>query len=310
MIRRITRSARLSDEAIALLVSPDGRAQIAAWRARSSAHEEAITQAESLLDDIGSSDAALVHRTARDAQPGRPNRRTLLVGGLAAAAVAAFAVDRTIMPATGWLADYATRVGERRRVVLDGGTVAWLNTASAFSMRAGGDGPVATVHAGEVLFRGAGRAARPFSAIAGEGVIRGDGGDFLLCLLDGRCDVTALRGMFDVTVGGRTTRLQAGQAIAFSGSVSGPATTVSPIAATAWLRGKLIFQRRTVAAIVADMQRYTPTRIVVLGDRLRAARLSGVFEIDDPDGLFRAIADATGARIDHVPGLTLLHGSE
>lgn len=307
MIRRIARSARLSDEAIALLVSPDGGAQIAAWRERSSAHAEAMAAAEALLGDIDRSEAALWHRTARNTHAAHPTRRRMLAGGIAAAAVTAFTVDRTIMPASGWLADHATRVGEQRRVALADGTVAWMNTASAFSIGDGRDGPEATVHTGEVLFAHAGQGTRPFYAIAGEGVVRCRDGDVLLRTLDGRCDVTAVRGMLDVTVGSRTTRLYAGQTIAFAGTVLSPATMVSPTAATAWLRGKLIFQRMTVAAIVADMQRYTPARIVVLGAALRSARLSGVFEIDDPDGLFRAIADATGARIDRVPGLTLLH---
>lgn len=306
-MRRIARSARLSDEAIALLVLPGGGTKVAAWRARSSAHEEAMAEAEALLQDIDRSEAAVMHRAVHDTQAGHPNRRTMLVGSLAAAAASAFIVDRTIMPASGWLADHATRVGERRRVALADGTVAWMNTASAFSFDLGSDGPAATVHTGEVLFGGSGRGSRRFCAIAGEGIVRSRDGDFLLRLLDGRCDVTALRGMLDVTLGGQTTRVLAGQAIAFAGTVMGTATAVSPMAATAWLRGKLIFQRMTVAAIVADMQRYTPARIVVLGQALRSARLSGLFEIDDPDGLFRAIADATGARIDHVPGLTLLH---
>jgi len=266
-----------------------------------------MAEAESLLRDIDRSDAAVMHRAVHDTQETHPNRRAMLVGGLAAAAATAFIVDRTVMPASGWLADHATRVGERRRVALAGGTVAWMNTASAFSFDTGSDGAAATVHTGEMLFGGSGRASRRFSANAGDGTIRSRDGDFLLRFLDGRCDVTALRGMVEVTLAGRTTRVYAGQAVAFAGTVIGTATAISPMAATAWLRGKLIFQRMTVAAIIADMQRYTPSRIVVLGEALRSARLSGLFEIDDPAGLFRAIADATGARIDHVPGLTLLH---
>ncbi len=306
-MRRIARSARLSDEAIALLVSPEGGAQVAAWRARSSAHEEAMAEAEALLRDIDRSDAAVMHRAAHATQVVHPNRRAMLVGGLATAAATAFIVDRTIMPASGWLADHATRVGEQRRVMLARGMVAWMNTASAFSFDIGSAGLLATVHTGEVLFSSSGRASHRLSAIIGEGTVRSRDGDFLLRILDDRCDVTALRGMLEVTLGERTTRVNPGQAIAFAGTVMGTVTAVQPTAATAWLRGKLIFQRMTVAAIVADMQRYTASRIVVLGDALRSARLSGVFGIDDPDGLFRAIADATGARIDHVPGLTLLH---
>ncbi len=77
-------------------------------------------------------------------------------------------------------------------------------------------------------------------------------------------------------------------------------------AATAWQRGKLIFNRRPLENVVAELQRYRTGRIVILGDRLKTLEVTGVFDLDDTDRILRTIEETTKARVVQMPLFTII----
>ncbi|WP_407351534.1 FecR family protein [Luteimonas sp. R10] len=312
-----SRNNVLSDEAIQWVVrmggdrSPAERAAFERWRRRSPAHAEAVRQAQRLLEDVGRTDAADEHRRwvrALAPEPRRGiSRRAVLAGGLSAAAVAGLAGSGLLSgPPAGFFADQSTRVGQRRRLALPDGSRAWLNTASALSVDFSDALRQASVAVGEVLFEVVDDPRRPFAARSRDGEFRAGVGRYALRRESRHSVLTVVSGVADVRNGAGTATVGENQRISFSGDVLGLVETVDAAAATAWTRGKLIFNRQPLAAIAAELERYLPGRVVVVGEGLRQLELSGVFDLDDPDALLRTVAALARARLIRLPLLTLV----
>ncbi len=59
----------------------------------------------------------------------------------------------------------------------------------------------------------------------------------------------------------------------------------------AWRARRLVFPSQTVAEIAAEFNRYSPLQITVQGESLRARRMSGVFDADDPSPFLEFLAE-------------------
>lgn len=317
------RNRALDDEAIQWLVRMGGqpgaaeREAFAAWRERSPAHAEALRQARMLLDDVGRTEVASEHRQwvralAPAPQRRRFNRRALLAGGVStavAASLAGIAASGLLGPPAGLLSDASTAIGRRRQVALPDGSQAWLNTASALSIRYTGDVREVVVAAGEVLFdvvADAARPARAFVARCGDGEIRTVSARCSLRSQGRYSTLTVLAGEVDVRNDSGTATVGRDQSVTFSRDVLGLVQSVDAAAMTAWTRNKLIFNRQPLATIAAELERYIASRVVVVGEPLRRLQLSGVFELDDTDALLRAVGELAQAEIIRLPLLILI----
>ena len=117
------------------------------------------------------------------------------------------------------------------------------------------------------------------------------------------------QGTVEVQPGGnsRSAKLNAGEQAAFDADrhLSGP-KPVDFTSATAWTRGKLIVNKRPLADVVAEFERYYPGRIVVVGDRLKDLKVSGVFELDHPGELLQTLERSLQVSVVRLPLLTLI----
>jgi transmembrane sensor len=318
--RREATPVELSDAAIDWLVklgsgsaTPQDRAAFERWRALSPAHERAAQEAETLMRDVGATRQAerlrSAARSALSARPaGRPVRRRMILAGAAAASVAAVAVGLEAMgPLAALYADHATRIGERRRIELPDGSVATLNTATALSLDFTDERRRVVLHAGEASFDVAKDPNRPFTVVSEDAQTRAVGTIFAVKRTDRCADVVVSEGIVEVRVDGSPpVRVGAGQRLDFTGSRKLQPRSVDTELATAWQRGKLIFNRRPLDAVVAELARYRPGRILVVGERAKALQVTGVFDLDDPDRLLRTLEDATQVRISRLPMLTII----
>lgn len=302
---------RLSDEAIDWLArlgsghaTPKDRLAFLRWRQRSAAHEAAAVEAETLLRAVGETRQADQLRRHGALLTRRPVGRRVLFAGAAAASLAVVAVGLpSLGPLSALYADYATGVGGRKRVALADGSVAILNTATAISVDYSGKERRVTLHDGEALFEVAKDASRPFIVVAGDVEVRAVGTAFVVRLKE----VTVSEGTVDVAIGGRPPiRVVAGQRLDLGEGDRFKLSTVDIDAATAWQRGKLIFNRRPLESVIAELQRYRAGRVVVLGDRLKALEVTGVFDLDDTDRILRTIEETTKARVVQMPLLTVI----
>lgn len=315
-------SVALSDEAIELMVhlrsgraTAQDRDAFHHWRQRTPAHEAAAAEAERLLRAVGGTrqadalrlpPAPVMHRFSGQ----RFGRRTLLAGGataIAATAAAAFVVSPALPPFAALYADYTTAIGERRRVELADGSVAYLNTGTALSVDYSGQARRLTLHQGQALFEVAKNPNRPFIVVSDGVETRALGTTFSVRRTGTCANVVVSEGVVEVRVGSDAgVRLEAGQKLSFGADAARKVRAVDVERATAWQRGKLIFNSRPLGRVVSELQRYQKSRIVIVDDGLKALRVTGVFDLDKPDHLLRAVVETTKARIARLPMVTLI----
>ncbi|WP_207481927.1 FecR family protein [Arenibaculum pallidiluteum] len=303
--------------------TPADHAAFAAWRRTSTAHEAAAREAETLWLDLGNTPSAAAFARRRGAlhaggdaesrhrDPAnhrRPGRRTLLVGAIAASVLVAVMAPVASWPPAGLYSDYATSVGERRRIQLPDGSIAFLNTATALSVSYSDATRRVVLHAGEALFEVTRDPGRPFIVAAAGGEAQALGTAFAVRDDGGSADVLVREGSVMVRgADGSSARLEAGQhaTLGPDRNLVGP-VPIDTAAATAWTRGKLIFNRRALGEVMAELERYQTGRIIVIADRLRQVEVTGVFDLDDPAGLLRVLERTLGVEVVRLPFVTLI----
>jgi transmembrane sensor len=209
-------------------------------------------------------------------------------------------------PPSGFLSDYATGVGGRDRVVLEDGSIVWLNTSTALSADFSDRERRLTLHAGEALFEVAKDKARPFIVASGGGEARAVGTIYAVRKRGEINDVIVTEGIVEVRNGSEITRLTAGQQIAYGDSFQSAIRLVDGEALTAWSRGKLIFNHRPLGEVAAELERYQHGRVIVRSERLKRLEVTGVFELDNPKALLRAISATVNVPVTRLPFLTLI----
>lgn len=290
------------------------RAAFAAWRRRSAAHAAAADDAERLWHDIGQTAAAAQasgHQPARPDQPGLSRGRRAFLGAALAACVALVAVATGLLgPLHGLGADHVTATGERSTVTLPDGSTARLNTASALSTDFDADKRAITLHAGEAHFTVAPEPGRPLVVTAGVAAVRALGTAFSVRRLDAGARVIVTESEVALRGPGMAADVRLGEGMAASWQpgtgVIGP-ERIEARAETAWTRGKLIFNRRPLAEVVAELDRHQTGRLIVVDEVLAGREVSGVVPLDEPDPGLDLIERSLDARLVRLPLLTLIY---
>jgi transmembrane sensor len=102
-----------------------------------------------------------------------------------------------------------------------------------------------------------------------------------------------------------TVRLNQSVRYSPNGPPSAPERTDADIE-TAWRRGKLIFNRRPLADVVADIERYRRGKIILLGDGLRSLAVTGVFDLKNPEAILTTIEDTLPVQVTRLPFVTIV----
>ncbi|WP_404421858.1 FecR family protein [Thalassospira australica] len=336
----------LGDQAIEWLVmlqSGDAGARdhaaFADWCAQSPDHARAAAEARSLFAAIGQTEAAQQWQENPDirnetgsfqspAPRGAPTRRQptlqpaqrrvfgarpgrLAIAGamVCALMLAVFGGLEATGPIARWTSDYSTAIGQQRAVTLADGSVAHMNTASAFSVDFSGPRREIRLEAGEVIFDVAKDADHPFVVFANGGAARAVGTVYGVRLEGEGANVTVREGIVEVTNGdSEPVRITVGQQAHYDTDGGLRKITDADLAAYgSWQRGKLIFNQRHLSDVMAELERYQPGRIIVARDALRGLTVTGVFETADLDAVFASIAQTTSARITRLPLLTVIY---
>lgn len=300
---RQTAGKTIEEQAAAWFVRRDAgemsaadRAALDAWLATNPAHAQAWSRLEALWPSAGTlseedRQAALRHVGGLRARH-RKNAR-IVRGSSVLVAVAALLVITTDLP-TRLRADAMTRTGERRDITLEDGSVIHLNTASAISIDYGPHSRTVRVLDGEAAFDVKPDPARPFVVTAADGTATAKGTAYLVRREDGGARVTVTEHRVAVhypPVG--EIDLHEGDSVRYGEGRMGPVTRVEPYAAAGWLAGKLIFEDRPLADVVAELNRYHAGSLKIIGEAARL-RVSGVFPIEDPVGSMNLLRQQFG----------------
>ncbi|WP_162258289.1 FecR domain-containing protein [Frateuria sp. Soil773] len=291
---------------LARLQAPDctaaERAAFERWRAERPDRAAAFAQAETLHRRAGElAGDPLLAAAARaalrqTAQAGARRRRWRQALPLAAAAALLLALGlglwRVAGQSQGPVQLYATATGEQRSLRLDDGTEVLLDTDTAIAVQYDGDRREVRLEGGRAQFAVAHEAGRPFVVLAADGVVRDIGTRFQVRRQADDVTVALLDGVVSVSVpasGGEST-LAPGQQVSFDRSGRLGAVQAADLAAArGWTQGDLVFKNRSLADLVAEMNRYSDTKLRLGDDSLRDLAVSGVFHAGDQSSLVQAL---------------------
>lgn len=201
---------------------------------------------------------------------------------------------------------YNTRIGEQRVVHLEDGSTLMLNTSSRVGVRYTGSKRSIFLERGEAFFMVAKSPRRPFVVNVRGSEVRALGTAFNVALRGGDVRVAVTQGVVEVKAedaGGQLRQLVKmlpGQGVRYSTTSPDDNSGVMPVnleKVTAWQTNRVYFDNDRLEDAVAEYNRYTTRKIVLVGDELAGERISGVFDIGDVDALAFALEESFGARI-------------
>lgn len=191
-------------------------------------------------------------------------------------------------------ADYVTAAGESRTVVLSDGSTVQLGGDSAISLGFTGDRRQVTVVAGEAFFDVTHDDKKPFIVDAGGAKVEVLGTAFDIRLTAETTDVALARGSvrasYDTGNNPAEETISPGQMLVINRDTG--AMTVSAIAIEdvgAWRDGRLYVVDATIGSVVEQLRRYHTAWIALPDVTLARKRVTGVYDLRDPDRALRAL---------------------
>lgn len=281
------------------------------WCAQSPEHEAAWEDVQMFASDI---------RLALAQTPPEPKHNTLArTSGLRRPLVAlgglGLAMACLTILSTGWSdwlqADYRAAQGEQKTITLADGSFATLSPSTALKVLPNTHGRGLALLHGEAWFSVRHDSAHPFYILAGKGRVTDVGTRFDIRSMNGQTEVAVEEGRVDVAYGPPPpdhAQLTAGQQITYGASGLGGVQSIDPDEIGAWRKGNLVFRQKPLTDVIAELNRYRQTTLVLASFRARSRPVSGTFVIGQEDTALNALHEAFGLRILHFSRyLTILY---
>ncbi|MBB5747089.1 FecR family protein [Brevundimonas variabilis] len=268
------------------------------WRRRPE-NAEAFARIETMWETAGSlrgdADIAALTQDARaraDASrrsQGRLAKSLVPMGALAT--IAAIVVGVAVWSARPQ--SYETSLGERRVVVLAEGSRVTLDTDSRISVKLTRGRRAVELASGQAFFEVQGDPARPFVVSAGATDVIAVGTRFDVRRAGDGAQVTLVEGKVEVSDPSAVTQgwsLTPGQQIVTT-SPRPAVRSVDVASETSWTSGRLIFAGDTVEAAVAEVNRYSRTKVVLEAPAISRIAVSGAFNTGDVEAFVSALTE-------------------
>ena len=209
---------------------------------------------------------------------------------------------------------YATDVGEQRSLLLADGSMAELNSLSRIRLRYSERERTVELLEGQVLFRVAKEAGRPFVVRSDSARVRAVGTVFDVYRRLSGTTVTVLEGKVEVIAGTEDTELRAatvdaqtarvalsaGEQVVVRASQIDRAPHVNTAAATAWTQRQLVFESASLAEVAEEFNRYNARHLIIVGGVEPGFHVSGVFSSTDPGSLVRFLRSRPGVSVEEA----------
>jgi len=231
---------------------------------------------------------------------GRPNRRSRRIVLAAAAAVLALIAGAEsyrlgLIGAPSPPVEIASRVGEIHAMTLPDGSRVTLDTSSAIRASYSSSERRVTLLKGRARFDVAHDPARPFMVQAGAGLVIAHGTLFDVAIRKGALTVSLLRGAVEVrTIAGKAgapgRMLKPGERLSIEADDQ-PAM-LSPVTPDEmrWPTGMRSFDNEPLDRVVAEINRYSSSQIILADPASLGARYTGTLSTKDPVGVAHMIA--------------------
>jgi transmembrane sensor len=220
---------------------------------------------------------------------------TGLAAGIVALAVLLFA-----SPGEPNKTSFATRVGEIRRIHLADGSAAVLNTDSKIVIEYDNDARRIWLQRGEATFDVTHEPARPFEVHVTGGIAAALGTRFNVHLKDKYAEVVVLEGRVRVRgdQGQGDLLLKPGEGASL---VAGAATAFAGVEELerieAWNHGRIEFNDVPLEVAVAELNRYSGTKLKINPGQLATMHVTGVFKVGRQTEFADALHTAFGVRV-------------
>jgi transmembrane sensor len=294
------------------------RAEHGRWLARDAVHEMAWNKVSAawsvadagrpttmaawpMSDPSRAETAGNVH-----ALPQRPRQRLLPVVAMLAAACAALAIALPQVHDFG--ADHSTATAEIRTVTLADGSSVSLGAKSAIAVEITPAGRSVKLLSGRAFFDVAKDVNRPFVVQAGEAAVTVLGTAFDVGLSEEVVSVAVKRGLVGVRYDEGATHI--GEQVAPGSELvirrdSGVVTRQSVPTAEigSWSDGRLFVENATIADVVAELRRYHRGWILLGDDRIGQLRVTGLYNLHQPEQALRAMLLPVGGSMRQITPL-------
>ena len=276
-----------------------------------------------LADDMAD-DAAPAPARAPALPAVRPARRRFLVPAFSAAAVALVAGAAGFMGWNHWQAQplvaqsFSTQRGQQLEVPLSDGSRLRLDTATRVEVRYYRGRRVVRLSQGQAVFHVQGDAARPFEVLAGplRVTVVGtrfsvrhtpgmDGDDGVrVAVEEGRVQVQRITA--DAGSEGATPAvvLSAGQQVASDArGLLAPVAALSTAGIAPWRDNRVSFDNTRLDQVLAELERYGNTRLLVRDPAVASLRITGTFNPTRLDSFAKVLPQAAPVRLREAAGV-------
>lgn len=205
--------------------------------------------------------------------------------------------------------DIYTPVGKQRTLTLADGSSVMLDTDSAIIVSFSERTRNVTLLNGRAFFNVEPDSSRPFIIKTDRERIRVVGTRFSV-QRDSNAPLTVQQGIVSYRMHGEDndTIVTAGEQLRKSNSQVDVITIDPQAPVFAWLEGRLKFNDRPLAEVIAEVDRYQPGVIVIGKSALANLHVSGNYKLHNPRSIITALAQAAGARVAHISDyLTILY---
>jgi len=227
-------------------------------------------------------------------------RRALWAGGAVAASIAAAVLGVALKPKPS--EQIETALGEMRRVPLEDGSLAAVNTDTRLAVDIQAESRNIRIDRGEAWFQVAKDKKRPFVVAVGDVRVRAVGTAFSVRRLEEGADVQVTEGVVEVWTIGReanAAKVAAGTRTYVTYASGSAASTENRLAidrTLSWRDGQLVFEGDTLGDAAAEFNRYNAVKIRV-SPELSGEKVVGRFRTNEPEAFARAASIMFDARI-------------
>jgi len=309
-------------------------AELEAWLQADERHAEAFERTGQVWDyfdqhaaspELIAARRALLGRVQRQARGRWGERPAVPARRMAAAAMLAIALlGAGVLPLVSRGDVYQTGRGERRVVTLRDGSVLSLDALTKVSVHYQKNARRLTLERGQARFDVAHDVSRPFSVTARDRTVVATGTAFNIDVLRPEVRVTLIEGRVLVLrrdppliplIGtparpAKPVELHAGEALVATRDAPPRLVKADLDEATAWQKGKLMFDREPLGEAVERVNRYSDRRIVVADAQAAAVPISGVFNIGDVNAFLEAVNGFLPVTVTDGPNGVTLRSAE
>jgi transmembrane sensor len=114
--------------------------------------------------------------------------------------------------------------------------------------------------------------------------------------------ITCLEGQVEVRNPHGRMQLAANEQVTYDKGRMGLSRSIDSAVVSAWQSGMLIFHNQPLSAVIAEVNRYRPGRIVIGSDALGRRVVEAVILLDQMQDVVRQVQQLSGARAVHLAG--------